>query len=137
MNNLGVNLQISSNQLLWIFKKRLARQNSVQDLAISMQNDLIRFRGVARKLIFNINFEIDLKPIHADKRMLYFQIDRITPINLGWLKSKVFNRPPFLNYKKNIIMIDLNCINKIRDIPVGNVKEFKVNGDKLWVKLGL
>ncbi|SDQ21396.1 hypothetical protein SAMN05216232_1101 [Virgibacillus subterraneus] len=137
MNNLGVNLPISSNILLRIFEKRLARQNSVQDLSICMQDDLIRFSGVAKKLIFNMNFEIDLKPIHADKRVLYFQIDRITPLNLGWLKSKIFNRPPFLHYKKNTIRIDLNCIDRIRDIPVGNVKGFKVNGDKLWVKLGM
>lgn len=137
MSNLGLNLPISSNLLLRIFEKRLARQNSVQDLSISMQNDLIRFSGVAKKLIFNMHFEIDLKPIHADKRMLYFQVDRITPLNLGWLKSKIFNRPPFLKYKKDMIMIDLNCINRIRDIPVGNVKGFKINEDKLWVKLGL
>ncbi|MGP4105743.1 hypothetical protein [Virgibacillus sp. L01] len=137
MDNLGVNLPISSNLLLRIFEKRLARQNSVQDLSISMQTDLIKFSGVAKKLFFNMYFEIDLRPIHADKRVLYLHIDRITPLNLGWLKSKIFNRPPFLNYKKDTIMIDLNCINRVRNIPVGNVKEFNVSGDKLWVKLVL
>ncbi|MBP1950507.1 hypothetical protein [Virgibacillus litoralis] len=137
MNSFGVNLPISSNLLLRVFEKRLAQQNSVQDLSISMEDDLIRISGVAKKLFFNMYFEIDLKPMYADKRLLYFQINRITPLNLGWLKSKIFNRPPFLNYKKDMIMIDLNCINRIRDIPVGNVKGFNVIGDKLWVKLGL
>jgi hypothetical protein len=61
----------------------------------------------------------------------------MTPLNQDWIKKKLFNKPPFVNYQNGLLQIDLNGFEKVKAIPVGEIREFKIEDNKMLVRIGL
>lgn len=61
----------------------------------------------------------------------------MTPLNQDWIKKKVFNKLPFANYENELLQIDLNTFETVKKFPIGQIRDFKIEDDKMWVKIGL
>lgn len=133
----GICIPITSDTLMHILQKQVNQNDKIYNLEIIFQNDFIRISGIAKKLLVKIPFTLDLKPLKSEKRLLYFEVKQIKPLNQEWIKSKVLNKPPLLTYIKGNMKLDLNGVEKIRAISIGNIQSFEIKDRKLWVKIGI
>jgi hypothetical protein len=134
----GLPIPITADMLLWMFRnQKNDERESIHNIDVVFKDDFIRISGLVKKLLIQIYFEIDLKPLKAEKRILCFQVLRMKPLNQGWIKGKIFNRPPFLSYEDDILKINLDGVEKVRAVRVGNIKDFEIRSGKLWVKVGV
>ena len=81
--------------------------------------------------------ELDVKPVKAEKRTLFFEIVHMKPLNQEWVKSKVLNKPPFMFYKNRNMILDLNEIDQIKAVPIGHIQHVEIKDGKLWIKIGI
>ena len=58
------------------------------------------------------------------------------PISASML-MRIFHKPPVTTYEEKQIHINLNEIDKVKVIPVGKIKQFSIQDQKLRVKIGL
>ncbi|TYR80547.1 hypothetical protein FZC66_09220 [Priestia megaterium] len=133
----GVTIPITSHMLMCIFQKQMSKQDQIQQFAISFHGDVIHVSGIVKKFLLKIPFEIVLRPLQANQRILLFEIKNMKPTNQKWLNRKIFHKPPVATYENQQIHINLNEIDKIKMIPVGNIKSFIIKDRKLRVKIGL
>ncbi|MFC7395479.1 hypothetical protein [Scopulibacillus cellulosilyticus] len=133
----GISIPITSEMLLWFLKKKASQEKMIKKIDVNFNEDFIKLSGKVQKLLLKFDFEIDLKPLRAEKRVLYFGVAGMKPLNQGWIKRIIFSIPPGMSYKEGIISFDLNQFDKVRAIPVGNIQSFEIKNQKLWVKIGL
>lgn len=133
----GIPVLITSDMLMYLLKKQIDQNDKVYNLNITFKEDFIRFSGVTKKLLIEIPFELDLKPLRSEGRVLYFDVKNMKPLNHDWIKSKVLNKPPLLVYTNESTKLDLNQVEKMQEIPIGNIQHFEIKEGKLWIKLGL
>ncbi|PLT31753.1 hypothetical protein [Peribacillus deserti] len=110
---------------------------SISKLDMEFHTSFLRFRGIAKKFLMEIKFEIDLLPLRGENRALYFKVAKMKPLNEDWIKTKILNSPPLLSYIKGNMIINLNKFDVVRKVPLENIKHFELKDDKLWVRLGL
>lgn len=135
LENKFVSIPISEEMLLLTLKKQELKE--VTNLELKLTEETIVISGIAKKLLMNIQFSIELKPLHSIKRQISFEVITIKPLNHDWIKQIILNKPPFLMYEKGIVTMDLNQIEKIKTVPVGSIKAFEVKEGKLWVSVGV
>ncbi|PLS18764.1 hypothetical protein CVD28_06515 [Bacillus sp. M6-12] len=131
----AVPIPVTSEMILYIFKKQNLEQ--ITSLDVQIIGGSLIVKGTAKKMLVPISFSVELKPQSASRRMLIFKIVDLKPLNQSWIKKMVFNKPSMLSYSDDNISIDLNQIEKIRNIPVGNIKDFVIKENKIWISLGL
>lgn len=134
----GVSIPITADRLLWMFRKGMKEQEEeIRNLDVSFRGETICISGLTTKLLLQVYFEFDLKPLKAEYRTLYFTVPYMKPFNQEWMKRKVLNKPPYTVYEDRMLKMDLDEIDTIKSIPVGSIKHFDIRDGKLWVKIGM
>lgn len=85
----------------------------------------------------NVSFRITLKPVQLEKRTIVFELVEMKPVDMNFINSKIFNRPPFLEYTNRTIKIDFNAWDIVKKVPVGNIKSYEMIDGTLNIKLSL
>ncbi|ASN04508.1 hypothetical protein [Virgibacillus necropolis] len=137
MKEKGVSLPITSDMFLWTLQKGINKNDAIRDLNVSFVNGLITISGNKEMPLKSIKFKVGLKPIHAHGRTLKLKLVTAKPVKWNWLNKIILNKPPFIKYNEENIKIDLNCIDKVKAVPIGNILSFEIKDEILWVKLGL
>lgn len=117
---------------LLTFKK----PEALEALDIRIDEDALTIQGKVKKGV-RLPFYLKLQPIDADKRKLYFKVKKMKPLDFTLVKQLVLNHIPTLSYHKELLTLNLNEIDTVKKIPLGNIKTFSIKDDKLWVYLGL
>ncbi|MFY2253202.1 hypothetical protein ACOSZH_25225 [Priestia megaterium] len=133
----GIYVPITADMLKLILQKQVNKNDKIYNLEVEFQEDFIRVNGTVKKLLINIPFALDLKPVKSKKRVLYFEIKQMKPLNQDWIKTKVLSKPPYLTYTKGSMTLDLNQVKKIKSIPLGTIQSFEMQNSKLLVKIGI
>jgi hypothetical protein len=130
-----VPIPISADMILRV----LSRQDieGVQNLDVKIVQSYIGISGTVKKLMMSIHFEIDLEPVQTNKRTVDFKVLRMKPFNQDWVKKVLFNKSSALRYRNGILSIDFNKIDKVRAMPIGNIKKVEIRENKLRVGIGL
>ncbi|WP_059103236.1 hypothetical protein [Shouchella shacheensis] len=131
----GVPIPITPDVLLWCLTKK--KDLPLIKPHLTFSEGFITFGGKVKKLGVAIPFEIRLKPVKGENRTITFQVDYLKPLNNRFIKRKLFNQQPVVDYDQDFITIELNEISKIRYVPLGNIKSFQIVDGKLWVKVGV
>ncbi|SOC09147.1 hypothetical protein SAMN05880501_105186 [Ureibacillus xyleni] len=115
--------------------------DSITNSKVEIEDGIVQLSGTTKIKKFGLEKEIDftlfLRPINVEKRNLQLELVNMKPINIDQINKKVLQRPPILTYEKSIISIDLNGIEAVRKIPVGNVQQLDVEDNKIIVGIGI
>lgn len=133
----GVTVPISASMLMRIFQKQMTKQDQIQQFSISFQDSYIHVNGIIKKFLVKIPFSIVLEPLEAKERTLVFKIHEMKPLNQNWINYRIFHKSLVTTYEEKQIHINLNEIDKVKVIPVGKIKQFSIQDEKLRVKIGL
>ncbi|MCA1031368.1 hypothetical protein LCL95_10055 [Bacillus timonensis] len=133
--DLSIPIPITSNMLLMLFKR--VDVEGLSNFDVLIHDEKVCFRGTFKKMLLNIPFQIDLKPVGASERKLSFEICRMKPINVNWINEILFNRASGVSYHNSNVTIDLNEFDQIRNIPIGTIRDVEVKNDKIFVRIGL
>ncbi|HSU79386.1 MAG TPA: hypothetical protein VLK78_03155 [Candidatus Angelobacter sp.] len=109
----------------------------IHNLDVKIADTYIGIKGTIRKLRMSIHFQIDLEPLQTYKRTVDFRVLRMKPFNQDWIKKVLLNKSSALDYSKGILSIDFNKIDKVRAMPLGNIKKVEIKENKLRVGIGL
>lgn len=133
----GLDIPISSSMIEQLIKMKLGKE----DVKVEITSEYLILSGTTevKKMMFkkNISFSVTLKPIQLDKRTIQFEIVDMKPLDIDFISSKIFNRPPFLEYTNRTIKMDLNMWDVMKKIPVGNIKSYEMVEDAINIKLSL
>jgi hypothetical protein len=47
------------------------------------------------------------------------------------------HKPSIVKYQNGLLQIDLNGFEKVKAVSVGEIREFKIEGNKMLVRIGL
>lgn len=135
VSELGVPIPITESMI----KKALERAEleDISNLIVYFVDDTLVVEGKTKKLAMSISFSFVLRPQKSSGRQMFFDIVEMKPLNIGWINKKIFTQPPYVTCEENVICLDLNGFDVIKKIPVGTIQSFQIEGDKLWVKIGL
>ncbi|UOO43806.1 hypothetical protein I0292_26525 (plasmid) [Priestia megaterium] len=133
----GIYVPITADMLRLILQKQVNKNDKIYNLEVEIQEGCIRVNGIVKKLLLKIPFALYLEPVKSEKRVLYFEIKQMRPLNQDWIKIKVLNKPPYLTYTKGSMTLDLNQVKRVNSIPVGTIQSFKMENNKLLVKIGI
>lgn len=133
----GISIPVTADMLMRVLQKHVQEQDHLHTLSVSFPEDRIRFEGTIKKFWLAIPFELDVKPVKAEKRMLIFEVVHMKPLNQEWIKNKALNHPSFMVYQNQSMMLDLNEIDQIKAIPIGHIQHVEIKKGKLWIKIGL
>lgn len=135
----GVSIPISSNLLTRVLEKYQA--DTIENPQVQIDKEVVIISGTAMIKKFGIskkvNFSLQVKPKKAVNRTLIFELVRMQPIDLKVINKKLFQRPPIIHYHNRHIHINLNAIELVGKVPVGNIKDFTMEEEKIIVKFGL
>lgn len=134
-NNKHITVPITKETIEYLINKR--NLDGIKNLEVDIIGEKMIVTGVAKKLLLNINFKIDLIISRVVERRVYFEIIEMKPINHEWIKKNIFKDHPYINYNCSIIDINLNVIDYIRLIPIGNIYKCEIKDNKIWVSLGV
>lgn len=135
----SIPIPITSGMFSWMLETQTEKieAEGLYEVEVLFRDNYIQVSGIAKKLLLKIPFSIELIPSSAEQRIIKFDIRSITPLNHDWIKKKIFNKPPYVNFENDLLHINLNGYEKVRAIPVGQIVDFKIEDDKMWVRIGL
>ncbi|MEH6943963.1 hypothetical protein [Bacillus sp. JJ722] len=128
-----VTIPIKAEMLLHLFRKQ--KIEGISNLDVVINNTSVVVSGMAKK-VFDIAFYVEIIPIRAEGRNLYFEIINMKPINQGWIKKKVFNTIPTVSFIKGLVCLNVNEIDKVKAIPFGTIQKMEVKANTLYVGIG-
>lgn len=129
-----IRIPITTKMLLALVKKQ--NVSELKDIDISIGGNKILIRGTVKKMLINMKFSIELTPLMSEGRLLSFRVEDMKPLNNEWIKSKLFNRRG-VSYNHSIVTFDLNVIEKVKGIKIGNIKNVEIVENKILVSIGL
>ncbi|WP_099363674.1 hypothetical protein [Fredinandcohnia onubensis] len=132
----GVPIPITENMIHELIKKT----DKVKDTNLLIANDGITLTGkIEVEKLFNkeVSFKIVLLPVKMENREIHLKIKNFKPLNLNFLNKKIFNNPPYLSYDGKLITINLNNLEKVKRVPIGNIKKYKLTDGKMIVSIGI
>ena len=116
-------------------------KSNEQDIKVEVTPEHLVLHGTTevKKMMLkkNVSFTIKLKPVQLEKRTIIFELVEMKPVDMNIINSKIFNRPPFLEYTNRTIKIDFNAWDIVKKVPVGNIKSYELVDDALNIKLSL
>ncbi|WP_379969547.1 hypothetical protein [Ectobacillus sp. sgz5001026] len=130
-----INVPITDTMLLKLMNQKPIE--GISDLAVSFGEETIVISGKAKKMLVTIPFQVELKPVHAEDRNVYFAVVDMKPLNQGWIKKVAFNIPPTLTYEEEKVCMDLNSIDIVKKVLFGKIKHMEVKENKLYVGIGI
>ena len=125
----GVTIPIKPRML----EQLITRQSELKDIKVEMTSEDVVIRGTTdvNKVMIkkNIAFEVTIKPVHIEKRVIVFELVKVKPVDLHVINTRLFNKPPFAQYSERMVKIDFNSWDIVKKVPVGNIKNYEmVNG---------
>ncbi|MCP8970951.1 hypothetical protein [Ectobacillus ponti] len=134
----GIPIPVTADMLLMLFRAgtKQEKANEIHNLDVTFREDTVSISGFTRKMLMEIQFELQLKPVKAKDRTLYFEVVKMKPLNQNWIKNLVLNHPPVTVYEHGLLEVDLNHFETIRKIKVGNIQGFEVREQKIWITVG-
>jgi hypothetical protein len=135
----GISVPITSKMFSSILKNQTEKieDEGIYNIEVLFIDNYIKVTGNTKKLLLNIPFKIELVPSIAEQRTIKFEIRSMTPLNQDWIKKKIFNKPPFVSYENELLQIDLNAFETVKEFPLGQIRDFKIKDDKMWMKIRL
>lgn len=130
-----VTIPITSSMLEYLIMQQPIK--GVEQLRVVLADERLTISGRTKKLLIPISFTISLKPKEMEKRVLHFEVDAFSPADIEFVKRKVLNRPPFINYEPNVVTFDLNGLDIVSKVPYGSIHGVEIKENKLWVQIGL
>lgn len=133
----GLQIPISTSMLEQLIRMKSGKQ----DIKVEITPEYLVLHGTTevKKMMIkkNVSFKVTLKPIRLDKRTIHFEIVEMKPVDIDFISSKIFNRPPFLEYTNRTIKVDLNVLDVVKKIPVGNIKSYEMVEGTININLSL
>ncbi|MFF2854335.1 hypothetical protein [Peribacillus sp. NPDC058002] len=124
-----------------MIEKIIRRKSDGQDIKVEITPKHIVLSGTTevKKMMFkkNVAFRITLKPVSVEKRTILFELVEMEPIDRKFINQRIFNRPPFFEFEKRTIKMNVNAWNIVRKIPVGTIKSYELVEGALKMKLTL
>lgn len=133
----GVSIPLTADMLMRVLQRQVKVHDHLHTLTVSFPEDLIRFEGTIKKFWLAIPFKLDVKPVKAEKRTLFFEVVHMKPLNQEWVKHKVLTKPPFMIYQNRNMILDLNEIDQVKAVPIGHIQHVVIKDGKLWIKIGI
>ncbi|MER2107154.1 MAG: hypothetical protein ABS949_09460 [Solibacillus sp.] len=137
--NKAVTIPISASTLNSILENY--QLEAINEANVAIQDGLIIVTGTTsiKKWGFEkeLNFTLNLKPVSAEKRTLQLELVSLKPVDFNKINNKLLQRPPVITYENRLINVDLNAIEVVKKIPIGNIKSFAVEDGKLLVSVGV
>ncbi|MFC7371090.1 hypothetical protein ACFQPF_05325 [Fictibacillus iocasae] len=125
-----------SNEMLSFIKPKV---EGISNAKVSIDQVLILTGTYTVEKLFikkDISFQIRLKPKSSEGRMVLFDIDSIKPFNLDIINDYVMNNK-YMTYSKNVLSVDLNAIDAVRKVPVGQIRDVQIVNDRLMITMGI
>lgn len=114
---------------------------AIDEATIKIEDGIVFVSGTTQIKKFGfakeLNFELQLKPVSAENRTLQFELVDLKPVDFNQINKRILQRPPVLTYNDRTINVDLNAIDIVSKIPIGNIKNFEAREDKIYVSIGL
>lgn len=130
-----VSIPITGAMMQYLLQKKTV--DGVTKLYVEIIEGMVKIKGNAKKMLISVPFEILLKPQRSEGRLLHFEIIKFSPANLEIVKKNVFNQPPFVSYEQGVVSFDLNGLDVVKKVPIGNIKSIEIKEDKVWIRFGL
>ncbi|WP_280768832.1 hypothetical protein [Salipaludibacillus daqingensis] len=133
----GVSVKISKQMIYQILQDNIQDEN-ITITSVDFKDDLVVVYGIVKKVRMSINVSITLIPEGGQNKKMFFRINKVDPIHSKRINKKLFkDKSPYVSYRDEVISIDLNQIEKVKNIPVGNIKSMEITDGMLVVKIGL
>lgn len=133
----GLQIPISSSMLEQLIRVKSGKE----DIKVEITPEYLVLHGATevKKMMIkkNVSFKVTLKPIQLDKRTIHFEIVDMKPFDIDFISNKIFNRPPFMEYTNRTIKVDLNVLDIVKKIPVGNIKSYEMVEGAININLSL
>lgn len=133
----GLSIPITATML----ERLINLKSDEQDIKVEITPEHLVLHGTTevKKMMLkkNISFTIILKPFLLEKRTILFELVDMKPVDMNFINSKIFNRPPFLEYTNRTIKIDFNAWDNVKKIPVGNIKSYELVDGALNINISL
>lgn len=133
----GLEIPITSSVIEHLIKMKLG----LQDAKVKITPEYLMIQGTTevKKLMLKktVPFSVTLKPIHLDKRTIQFALIEMKPVDINFISGKIFKRPPFLGYVDRTIKMDLNALDVVNKIPVGNIKSYEMVEGAINIRFSL
>ncbi|MEF2096393.1 hypothetical protein V3595_17145 [Bacillus sp. CFBP9009] len=124
-----------------MIERIIKMKSSGPDIKVEITPKQIVISGTmeVKKMMFrkDVAFRITLIPVHVEKRMISFELVKMEPIDRDFINQRIFNRPPFFEFEKRTIKMNVNAWNIVRKIPVGTIKSYELVEGALKMKLSL
>ncbi len=132
----GPEVCIKEEQLeSWMVEKM---PSNMKDFKVNfLDDDLLLIKGQISKVGIPVKFSLTLKPGTVNGRIANFQIVEFKPLNAEWIKQKVLNRPPYLQYDANQVHIDLNGHPTLKKVPFGSIKSITIEEGEMKIGLSI
>lgn len=135
----GVPLPLSAS----VFNNLIERYpiDTVDNLNITFDNHLavvtgttkVKKLGISKK----VDFTLQLRAVGASGRKIQFEVESLKPLNINMINNKIFDHPPISTFDKGVISVNLNAIEQVKKVPVGTIKHFDIQDNKLTIRIGL
>lgn len=102
-------------------------------LAVVTGTTKVKKLGISKK----VDFTLQLRAIGASGRKIQFEIESLKPLNINMINDKIFDHPPISTFDKGVISLNLNAIEQVKKVPVGTIKSFDIQDEKLTIRIGL
>lgn len=102
-------------------------------LAVVTGTTKVKKLGISKK----VDFTLQLRAIGASGRKIQFEIESLKPLNINMINNKIFDHPPISTFDKGVISVNLNAIEQVKKVPVGTIKSFDIQDEKLTIRIGL
>ncbi|MCM3620196.1 hypothetical protein M3936_21805 [Sutcliffiella horikoshii] len=133
----GIPVPVTANML----QEVLRRNDRLQDVTLEIKEGEIHITGKAKADLKvttkDLSFSITLQPVQIEGRELIFKIAKLKPLNLSILNKRIFDKPPHLTYKKGHIRMDFNSWEIVRKIPIGKIKNYKMEEGSIIIIVGI
>ena len=115
--------------------------DTVDNVKLHFDNQLVVVTGTTKvkKLGISkkVDFTLQLRAIGASGRKIQFEIESLKPLNINMINNKIFDHPPISTFDKGVISVNLNAIEQVKKVPVGTIKSFDIQDEKLTIRIGL
>ncbi|RKL68189.1 hypothetical protein CR203_06795 [Salipaludibacillus neizhouensis] len=136
-NKNGAPIRVSKDKILQLLQDNIKDEN-ISISAVEFHDGLLIVTGSVKKITMTINFSMSLVPECTQNRIIHFRVKKVKPFHCNWLNKKLLkNKSPYVFYSNEIISFDLNQIEKIKSVPIGNLKNIEIKDGMLIVKIGL
>jgi hypothetical protein len=131
----GFSIPITATML----ERFILKKSGAQDIKVKITPEHLILRGTmeVKKLMLkkNVSFAITLKPFKLEKRLILLTLVEMKPLNMDFINSKIFNKPPFMEYDNQTVKIDLNAWDIMKKIPLGNIKSYELVDGAMNIKV--